>query len=361
MVEALLTALREAPDDEPTWSALADWLEESEGPRRAELLRLTRRVLPVPVSERGDMPRRYLDLLQAGVQPVVVERVNSIGMRLALVPAGRFLMGSPLEEKGRSAKVRGAGGAGDETQHEVELTRSFWLGVFAVTQRQWKAVMGNNPSWFCENGGGKDEVKGLDTDDFPVEHVSWEEVQEFIQKLNAWERTTRGGWQYSLPSEAQWEYSCRGGAISPSKPFYFSAPYDSLSYGQANFDGSYPYGGGAVGPRLGRPCAVGSYQPNPLGLYDMHGNVGEWCLDWQGDYEQGPVTDPGGPSKDSAWARRSSGWDSWGPNRAVRGGSYTDSAYRCRAAGRYGSSPSYHDSSTGFRVALVPLHGFPAG
>jgi uncharacterized protein (TIGR02996 family) len=356
MEEALLAALRDSPGDELTWSALADWLEESESGRRAELLRLTRRVLPMPVSERGDMPRRYLDLLQAGVRPVVVERVNSIGMRFALVPAGRFLMGSPPEEEGRLGKGQHGPFFYDETQHDVELTRSFWLGVFAVTQRHWKAVMGNNPSWFCENGGFADEVHGLDTDDFPVEHVSWEEVQEFIQKLNEWERTTLGGWKYSLPSEAQWEYSCRGGAISPSKPFYFRTPCDSLCSKQANFNGNHPYGGGAEGPRLGRPCTVGSYEPNPLGLYDMHGNVWEWCQDWQGDYAQGPVTDPVGPSEDLAWARRNSGWDRWGPNRVVRGGSHLDGGYHCRAANRYGDSPSVHDPAVGFRVAIVPLN-----
>src|SRR5262249_40280895 len=153
--------------------------------------------------------------------------------------------------------------------------------------------------------------------------------------------------------EAQLEYSCRGGAISPSKPFYFKTPCDSLCSKQANFEGNHPYGGAAEGPRLGRTCSVGSYEPNPLGLFDMHGNVREWGHDWQGDYAQGPVADPVGPHENLAWARRSSGWNSWGPNRVVRGGSYLDSGHHCRAASRDRVSPPVHDSAVGFRVAIV--------
>src|SRR5262249_30480858 len=156
--ETFHAALREHPGDELTWQALADWLEEGGQTERAELLRLTRRMLQTPVRKRRDQPKRDVEPLRAGVRPVVVEMVNSIGMRLALVPAGKFMMGSPPGEAKRSA---------DERLHEVELTRPYWLGVFPVTQKQWQAVMGNNPSRFSASGDKTDEVKGLDTADFP--------------------------------------------------------------------------------------------------------------------------------------------------------------------------------------------------
>src|SRR5262249_47323452 len=128
--ETFLDSLLEDPGDEVTWSALADWLEDDGQTQRAELLRLTRRMLPTPVSQRGEMPRRHAELLAAGTRPVIVQGANSIGMGFALVPGGRFLMGSPPEEQDRNE---------DEPLHEVEITRPFWLGVFPVTQGQWRA------------------------------------------------------------------------------------------------------------------------------------------------------------------------------------------------------------------------------
>jgi sulfatase modifying factor 1 len=265
------------------------------------------------------------------VKPVIVERVNSIGMRFALVSPGRFLMGSPPEEAERSE---------DEKPHEVDVTRAFWLGVFAVTQRQWQTVMGNNPSWFCAGGEGAGLVKGKDTDDFPVETVSWEDAQEFLKKLNALADKTNNPLTYRLPSEAQWEYACRGGPTSSSKPFHFEHPTDSLSCHQANFNGKYPYGGAGKRKPLKRTCKVGSYRPNRLGLYDVHGNVFEWCADWYGDYPQGPVVDPLGTPG--------------GSYRVLRGGSWYDFGRRCRAALRGRDAPSDRGSDLGFRVAAVP-------
>src|SRR5262245_32099074 len=121
-------------------------------------------------------------------------------MNFALIPAGRFLMGSPPEERQRSK---------DEEQHEVEITRPFYLGVYPVTQGQWRAVMGNNPSFFCPVGGGKEVVQGMSTDDFPVESVSWEDAQGFLVKLAALDKEREAGRQYRLPTEAEWEYACR--------------------------------------------------------------------------------------------------------------------------------------------------------
>jgi formylglycine-generating enzyme required for sulfatase activity len=140
----------------------------------------------------------------------------------------------------------------------VEIRRPFYLGVFPVTQAQWQAVMGSNPSWFSPTGNGKEQVKGLDTSDFPVEQVSWEDAQAFLERLTALPQEKEQGWQYRLPSEAEWEYSCRAGASS-STAFHFGS---SLSSTQANFN--YPYGGAEKGPYLMRPCRKGTRLAVPL-------------------------------------------------------------------------------------------------
>jgi uncharacterized protein (TIGR02996 family) len=329
---AFFAALRAEPNDETTWLALADWLEEDGQTDRAELVRLVRRLRTLPVMEvtpeRAALEARVAHLLNAGVRPVVPEVVNSIGMRLALIPPGRFRMGSPPEEQERR---------GNEEAHEVEITRPFYLGVFAVTQGQWLRVMGNNPSYFCATGEGKEEVAGMDTSDFPVEQVSWEEAQGFLAKLTALPEEKEAGWTYRLPSEAEWEYACRGGASS-STPFCFGK---SLSSAQANFRGAYPYGGAEEGPNLGRTCPVGSYRANAWGLFDLHGNVWEWCLDWFDEdyYGNSPAQDPLGPSN--------------GSNRVIRGGGRSDLGRDCRAARRSWFAPSFRGFALGFRVAAV--------
>src|SRR5262249_7283183 len=194
--EAFLSALRDDPADEVTWHALADWLEEDGQADRAELLRLTRQLRLMPARKRKSVNRRAVLLLRAGVRPVVVERVNSLGMRFALVPPGRFLMGSRRSEEGR---------AGNEDRHEVEITRPFWLGVFPVTQAQYQAVRGNTPSHFQKKGAGRATVRGLDTSDFPVETVAWADVRAFMREL-----AQKDGAEYRLPSEAEWEHASRG-------------------------------------------------------------------------------------------------------------------------------------------------------
>jgi formylglycine-generating enzyme required for sulfatase activity len=283
---------------------------------------------------------------------------NSIKMKLVLIPRGTFTMGSPASESSRSA---------DEEQHEVEITKPFYLGVTEVTQGQFKRVMGYNPSHFSRDGKGKAGLSYLDiskpgrgslvtvidgrvvdlksTDDLPVENVSWQEAQTFLKKLSARPEEKKQGRQYRLPTEAEWEYSCRAGA--PAKnPFHYGP---SLASTQANFKGDSPYSEGPwrEGPWLIRTAAVGSYAPNAFGLYDMHGNVDEWCADWydKGYYRDSPKKDPKGPED--------------GTRRVLRGGGWFSNGYHCRAAARWSREPGYRDYQSGFRVVCVPVARTP--
>jgi formylglycine-generating enzyme required for sulfatase activity len=196
--------------------------------------------------------------------------------------------------------------------------------------------MGTNPSHFSAGGRGKRKVRGLDTCAFPVESVSWEDAAAFLDRLSALPEERKEGRTYRLPSEAEWEHACRGGASS--QIFHFG---NSLSSLQANFNGKFPYGSAGKGPALERPCPVGSYAANPFGLFDMHGNVWEWCNDRYGErhYRGSPRRDPQGPSK--------------GVIRVIRGGSWDYLGQNCRSAARTGAWPSNRIRRVGFRVALV--------
>jgi formylglycine-generating enzyme required for sulfatase activity len=278
-----------------------------------------------------------------GESPVLVRRpnggrlgdsfTNSIGMKFVRVRAGSFRMGSPPGEPDRTD---------EEGQHEVEITKDFFLGVYEVTQKQYKTITGTNPSHFRSGGKGQDRVDGMNTDDFPVEQVSWDAAQDFLKKLNALTAEKRLGVVYRLPSEAEWEYACRGGPTSSSKPFHFDDPTDSLCSAQANFDGNYPYGLATNGVFLGRTCKVGSYRPNRLGIYDMHGNVREWCYDWYDwfSYTKSHRANPLGPDT--------------GSQRVERGGSWFDVGRACRAAHRSSAPWGQGGYLLGFRVAAVP-------
>jgi formylglycine-generating enzyme required for sulfatase activity len=255
--------------------------------------------------------------------------VNSIGMKLALVEPGVFLMGSPPNEAERRD---------DEYQHEVEITQPFYAGIYPVTQEQYQRVMGVNPSWYSSTGGGK--VTRIDTHPFPVESVTWDETTEFCRRLSELSDEKTNERLYRLPTEAEWEYLCRGGPFfkQPSPPFYFG---NSLSPTQANFDGKYPYGGAAKGQYLERTTKVSSYPPNPLGLYDLHGNVWEWCADWFDAeyYKHSPRQDPQGPEN--------------GERRVLRGGSWRNNGRSCRAACRSNIPPGGRNLIGGFRVVFV--------
>ncbi len=250
--DAFLSALHDSPNDEVTWLALADWLEESDQPERAELVRLVRWLRTVPVMrrtrKRAGLEDRVAALLAAGVRPVVPELVNSLGMRLALIPPGHFRMGSPEIEIGRDD---------DEKIRAVTLTRAFYLGVFPVTQRQYERVMDANPSSFRPAGNSGYAVEGLDTSDFPAEMMTWDDAMAFCQLLNEREKRSPPGLVYRLPTDAEWEYGCRGGTASTSA-FPGGA---SLSSTQANFKGDEPYGGAPEGPYLGGRAWSGRIAP----------------------------------------------------------------------------------------------------
>ncbi len=257
------------------------------------------------------------------------EITNSIGMKLALIPKGKFWMGSPEGETSRDAD--------EGPQHEVEITKPFYLGVFEVTQEQYQKVTGNNPSYF-----NKEKV-GQDTSEFPVENVSWEDARAFCEKLSNLLEESKAGCVYRLPTEAEWEYACRGRAILKKEEHTVFHYGNSLSSTQANFDGKYPYGGAGKGDYLKRTTKVGSYQSNDFGLYDMHGNVWEWCEDWHDAnyYKRSPRQDPHGPEKSPE------------NRRVLRGGSWYLNGRYCRSANRPGLDPGARNDSSGFRVVCV--------
>ncbi len=278
---------------------------------------LARQIGELLALKPGHWMERYLAMCPGELKPGAIETLDLGGgaaIPFAWVPPGTFFMG---------------GGGGKPGAKLVEISAGFGIGIYPVTQQQWQAVMGSNPSHFCRAGGGKDAVKSVSDADlrqFPVESVSWEDAQQFIEKLNS-----RGGeWLYRLPTEAEWEYSCRGGATSQSDcsfHFYLDRQTNDLSSGQANFDGNHPEGNAKKGPYLQRPTKVGSYKPNRLGLYDMHGNVWEWCEDW---YEEGVA-------------------------RPLRGGGWYEFGRYCQAAYRFRYAPSDRLNHGGLRLARVPV------
>jgi formylglycine-generating enzyme required for sulfatase activity len=217
---------------------------------------------------------------------------NSIGLELKLIPPGEFMMGDENESP----------------QHRVEITRPFYLSVTEVTQEQYRQVLGENPS----------SKKGADN---PVERVSWIDAVEFCARLSEKE-----GVEYRLPTEAEWEYACRGGTTTKYSFGDDRSQLRNFAWYEVNAE------------RRHHP--VGQKKPNPWGLYDMHGNVREWCQDWYGDYPSGSTTDPTGAASGSL--------------RVSRGGGWRSVAAICRSASRPGFGPSGRSGHYGFRVALSP-------
>ena len=223
---------------------------------------------------------------------------------------GTFLMGAAKDEKGQDLRV------GRETRHRVTLSKGFWLADSTVTQEIWSAVMGTSPS-------------GFTGEQYPVERVSWNDAQAFMQCL----KRRIPGLYVRLPSEAEWEYACRAGTSSP----FFSGP--DISPELVNYDGRYPYLSDKQKKYRKRTVMVKSLPCNVWGLYEMHGNIREWCQDyWQSDLGAEPAVDPQGPEK--------------GIYRSVRGGSWASDACFVRSASRDRFPPHYCFGSTGIRLAI---------
>lgn len=250
------------------------------------------------------------------------EYANALGMKFVLMKPGTFKMGSPESETGRGVEE---GPAGD-----VTLDRAFYIGTTEVTNGQFQQLMGKSPAWTAGRVRGGTE--------WPVEQVTWIEAQEYCKKLNERDRSRRRGWDYRLPTEAEWEYAARGGTATP-----FAHGADLLpehgetvqrAMGEVPDDDAKP-------KAVEMPAKVGQSKANAFGLHDVHGNVSEWCQDYYArGYPEGPRTNPIGPAT--------------GDLRAVRGGAFDEPAARSRSAARRGLQAEARDRGVGFRVVLAP-------
>jgi uncharacterized repeat protein (TIGR02543 family) len=294
--------------------------------------------LTIPVGSTGY--RSYV----ASWTPAIVEVYNftlaeGVTLEMRRCPAGTFTMGCPTTEVGYQSWN------GEGTQHEVTISDDFYMGKFEVTQDQYFAVMGTNPSSFIE--GAANNVRPTTSANYPVEQVSWNDIMTattgFIDKINTQLATQiPTGYRFDLPTEAQWEYACRAGtttALNNGKNLINASDLDSnlsevgwyyQNWGQSN----------------NKTHSVGALASNTFGLYDMHGNVFEWCKDWYASdyYTTAPATDPQGPGPDT------------GSFRVIRGGSWNLNPDSCRSAYRSSGDPTFRFSIFGFRVALIPVH-----
>jgi formylglycine-generating enzyme len=250
---------------------------------------------------------KLLEGLQQGTASGPKALANAVGMSFVLIPAGTFQMGSPADEPGHRVN--------EGPVHEVIASKPFYLGVYPVTQAQYLAVAGRNPSRFtAANDGGLDH---------PVEMVTWDDAVAFCRLLSDRHEERSAGRTYRLPTEAEWEYACRAGTATA---FGHGATFTA---GQGTFDAAKE-----------GTTPVTRFPASAWGLHDTHGNVWEWCADWyhEGYYRASPLRDPPGPSE--------------GKLKVLRGGGWRNQAAACRAAYRNALAPHQKDSATGFRVVL---------
>ena len=247
--------------------------------------------------------------------------IMSVKYPFRWIPAGSFVMGSPLSEQKEAANPKyTAEDFSIEVQHRVNISRGFWMLESPITRGMWRAVMGADPCYYRE------------PDNHPVVQVSWNDCQEYVRELNDL-GTCPEGFAFSLPTEAEWEYACRAGTTTP---YHFGI---ALNGDKANCNGHFPFGTNKKGKCLWGTSKVGKYPANSWGLVDMHGNVSEWVLDWFGAYPTGEVTDPLGPET--------------GEFRVFRGGGWGDFPFECRAAYRsYNAPDNDDDDQTGARLVL---------
>ena len=318
-LEGLLAGIVADPREETRWLVLADWLEEFDDPRRAELLRLHRKMLatccePSRHPDRAEWQARMVGLIAEGVRPCVPQETitlpGGVGMTFSFIPPGSFLMGSDHPE----------GEADEKPVHRVTLAKGFFLGVHPVTQPQWKAITGESPSHF-------------QGDNRPVENVSWDDCQDFCQKLTS---HLAGRGAVSLPSEAEWEYACRAGTTTE---FHFG---DVITTDLANYDGRSTWNRSANGKYRDETTEVDAFPANPWGLFDLHGNVWEWCQDWYVPCYANDQIDPVQLT------------DQVEEYPVHRGGSWYVDPGRCRAASRNWHSPALREFNYGFRCVFRP-------
>jgi formylglycine-generating enzyme required for sulfatase activity len=277
-------------------------------------------VTPADGPNRAAVPSAFSGA-KAGDERVVA------GVKLCWCPPGKFTMGSPAGEPERRP---------DEDQVEVTLTKGFWAGKYEVTQGQWKRVAGKLP--------GELTAELPEGDDYPVGNVNFAEAEAFCRKLTDLGRKSGDlpqGWEFRLPTEAQWEYACRAGTTTAT------AFGDTISSKQANFQGK-PYNGAEPGPSLKRAARVGSYPANAWGLHDMHGNVCEWCRDWY------HAKLPGGVDPDLYSAKATASRNRTGDvSRSRRGSCWADDGWPSRSAFRQRFEPERRYDHIGFRVVAV--------
>ena len=256
-------------------------------------------------------------------EPLELDLGGGVTVKLVWIPPGEFMMGSPKDERNRLPAILEEEAEDEGPQHRVKITQGFYMSVHEVTQEQYQAVMGNNPSKF----------KGAR---HPVDFVSWHDAMEFCRRVSS-----KLGMAVRLPTEAEWEYACRAGTTTP---FHFG---ETISTDQANYDGDRTYGKGREGEDRRKTVPVGSFLANDFGLYDMHGNVCEWCADWYDPnyYRNSPSSNPKGPAN--------------GRDRVLRGGSWMGSPGDCRSACRSADIPWSRYGVEGLRVVVASQESSP--